>query len=172
MTFDFQPVLSDDLVRLRPMRQEDFEPLFSVASDPAIWAQHPASDRYLEPVFRTFFDGGMQGGGAFAILEADGSRMIGSTRYHGYDPDASEVEIGWTFLARSHWGGPWNRAVKHLMLDHAFRFVDRVILHAGPDNHRSWRAIEKIGGRPVGERSGDDGRVSLRYAVTRETLAI
>jgi hypothetical protein len=42
-----------------------------------------------------------------------------------------EVEIGWTFPVRSHWGGATNREVKRLMLDHAFTFVETVIFWVG-----------------------------------------
>ncbi|MGB3457047.1 MAG: GNAT family N-acetyltransferase [Litorimonas sp.] len=167
MSFDLQPVLEDDRVRLRPMRDEDFDDLFSVASDPLIWEQHPASDRYTPDVFREFFDGGMASGGAFVILDRQTGAMIGASRYNGFDPTARSVEIGWTFLARSHWGGPWNAAVKRLMLDHAFRFVDRVVLFAGEENHRSRRAIKKIGGVEAGVRTGKDGRRDIRYHVER-----
>ncbi len=52
---DWQPTLRGDLLELRPLRAEDFPALFAVASDPLIWEQHPASDRYQEAVFREFF---------------------------------------------------------------------------------------------------------------------
>ncbi|MEM7727716.1 MAG: GNAT family N-acetyltransferase [Pseudomonadota bacterium] len=167
MTFDPQPCLENDHVRLRPMQAADFETLYAVASDPDIWAQHPAHDRHERAVFREFFDAGMAGGACFVIFDRKTDEMIGSSRYHGFDAKRSRVEIGWTFLARSHWGGPWNRAVKALMLDHAFRFVDRVVLYAGSDNHRSRRAIEKIDGVADGMRDDGGGRHSVRYVVRR-----
>jgi hypothetical protein len=54
-TFDLQPRLVGELVEVRPLVQEDWEGLFAVASDPLIWEQHPARDRYREDVFREFF---------------------------------------------------------------------------------------------------------------------
>ena len=125
--FDLQPVLTGDIVELRPLREEDVAPLFAVASDPLIWEQHPEPDRCTEPVFREFFRGAMESGGAFIVLDRNDARVIGSSRFAGYDEATSEIEIGWTFLARSHWGGACNREVKRLMLAHAFRFVRRVI---------------------------------------------
>ena len=71
--------------------------------------------------------------------------MIGSSRYAGYREDTSAVEISWTFLARSHWGDRYNRELKQLMLQHAFRSVDSVVFISGIENMRSQRAIEKIG---------------------------
>jgi RimJ/RimL family protein N-acetyltransferase len=120
--------------------------MFRVASDPLIWELHPASDRYQEPVFRRFFDEAVASGSAFAFVERASGRIIGSSRYHGWDPDAREVEIGWTFLAREFWGGSYNAEVKRLMLDHAFTFAESVVFWVGEHNYRSQRAMEKIGG--------------------------
>lgn len=171
MTFDKQPTLSDNLVKLTPLKAEDFEALLEAASDPLIWEQHPAHDRWKRDVFVDFFATALESGGAFLIRDSAMGDVIGSTRYHGFDPESREVEIGWTFLKRSHWGGRFNTAIKALMLDHAFGFVDRVILYAGEENRRSRRAIERIGGRPDGVRDEPDGGVSIRYVVTPEGRA-
>ena len=150
LPFELQPVLLGNIVELRPMREEDFPALFAVASDPLIWEQHPEPDRYTEPVFRKFFSGGMESGGAFIVLDRQDGRVIGSSRFAEYDEAKSEIEIGWTFLARSHWGGRYNREMKQLMLQHAFRFVQRVIFRVGPNNRRSQRALENIGASYLG----------------------
>lgn len=167
MPFDLQPVLSGELVELRPLREDDFDALFAVAADPLIWEQHPDSDRYQEQVFRAFFRGAMDSGGAFIVTDTRDGRVIGSSRYHGYDERRSEVEIGWTFLARSHWGGRCNGEMKQLMLRHAFQFVERVVFLIGPQNYRSQRAVEKIGAVRVGTRPGTNGRESVVYEITR-----
>ena len=148
--FDLQPVLTGDVVELRPLHEEDFPALYAVASDPLIWEQHPDPDRWTEPVFREFFRGAMESGGALVVLDRSDGRVIGSSRFAGYDEAKSEVEIGWTFLARSHWGGSYNREMKRLMLAHAFGFVRRVIFRVGPYNRRSQRALEKIGAAYLG----------------------
>ncbi len=154
-----QPHLAGDLVQLRPLRPGDWENLFAVASDPLLWEQHPARDRCTEPVFRRFFRGTLESGGALAVIDRATQRIIGHSRYSGYDAAEREVEIGGTFLARSHWGGKYNGEMKRLMLDHAFRFVDRVLFLIGSDNTRSQRAIEKLGGIRTGRRDCDlDGR--------------
>jgi RimJ/RimL family protein N-acetyltransferase len=92
--------------------------------------------------------------------------VIGSSRFHGYDEAAGEVEIGWTFLARSHWGGGYNREMKRLMLEHAFRFVDRVVFVIDPSNYRSQRAIEKLGAVRTGMRADASGRPSYIFQIT------
>jgi N-acetyltransferase len=168
MPFDLQPILKGELLELRPLRAEDFEQLYAVASDPLIWEQHPDSDRYQEGVFREFFRVAMASGGALVAIDLKDGRIIGSSRYHGYDEDKSEVEIGWTFLARSHWGGVYNGEMKRLMLEHAFRFVKSVIFVVGPTNWRSQKAVEKIGGVRVGTRQEPNGRERVIFRITAQ----
>src|SRR5215212_8527903 len=166
MPFELQPNLRGELVELRPLCEDDFAGLYAVASDPLIWEQHPASDRYKEGVFREFFRGALESGGAFVVSDAETGRPIGSTRFCGYDEGRSEIEIGWTFLARSHWGGVYNGEMKRLMLAHAFEFVESVVFLIGPENMRSRRAVEKIGGVLDGTRPNAVGRDSVVYRIT------
>jgi RimJ/RimL family protein N-acetyltransferase len=143
---DFQPTLTGETVVVRPVHPADWDGMLAAAADPGIWALHPVSDRYTEPVFREFFDGAVASGMAFAIVDRASGLIIGSSRYHGYDPTRREIEIGWTFLVRERWGGATNREVKALMLEHAFGFADTVVFWVGETNWRSQRAMEKIGG--------------------------
>jgi RimJ/RimL family protein N-acetyltransferase len=162
VTFDPQPRLAGELVEVRPLRADDFEALFDAASDPLIWDQHP-DDRHLPERFRVFFDEHLASGGALAVLDRRSGRVVGTTRFHGHDPGRDEVEIGWTFLRRSHWGGAVNGELKGLLLEHAFRSVETVVflVHAG--NLRSRRAVEKLGAVESGERRG-----MVLYALRRE----
>lgn len=171
MSFDRQPFLKGELLELRPLRVEDFDVLYAVASDPLIWEQHPSSDRYKEERFRDFFRQAVESGGALVAVDLKDGRVIGSSRFHGYDEQASEVEIGWTFMARSHWGGSYNGDMKRLMLRHAFRFVDNVVFLIGPQNLRSRRAVEKIGGVLIGSRKNEAGRESVVYRIDAPTFA-
>ena len=163
MPFDAQPNLIGALVELRPLRPEDRDELYAVAADRLIWEQHPAKDRHEEARFREFFAEAMASGGALLATDARTRQVIGSSRFHGYSEARSEVEIGWTFLARSHWGGRYNGELKQLMLRHAFRFVKSVVLFVSAENLRSQRAVEKIGG--VREPEPDaEGRLVYRIA--------
>ena len=173
--FDLQPTLAGELLQLRPLRPDDFEELFAAASDPLIWEQHPESDRHKREVFQTYFRSGLESGGALAIIERASGRIIGSSRYNGLDPVASEIEIGWTFMERKFWGGRYNRELKKLMVDHAFQFVDRILFIAGEENQRSRRALEKIGAKFLRkvERPARDGKMmpNVVYALTRSDEA-
>jgi N-acetyltransferase len=171
ISFDSQPHLVGDTVELRPLRELDFDDLYVVATDPLIWEQHPVPDRYRMESFREFFGEHLASGGALAAIDRRDGRIVGTSRFHGYDARRSEVEIGWTFLARSHWGGAFNREMKGLMLEHAFRFVSSVVFLIHPENVRSQRAIEKIGAIRVGTRLDGGGRDSLVYEIRSAAAA-
>lgn len=145
--FDIQPHLEGTKVTLRPLAATDFEALYAVASDPDIWAMHPYRDRYKRTVFENFFTEAMASKGALAIHDRVTGAMIGSSRFANYDPRTSEIEIGWTFFACSHWRGGYNRETKSLMLRHIFRHVGTVVFQVGAHNLRSRTAVERIGGR-------------------------
>ena len=171
MQFELQPTLQGNLLLVRPLRTDDFDALCEAASDPLIWELHPEKDRYKRGVFQRFFDGAIESKGAFAVIERKSGRIIGSSRYYNLDATQSEIEIGWTFLERRFWGGQYNGELKALMLEHAFRFVDRVVFAVGEDNLRSQRALQKIGARLLRktERPARDGSMvpHLVFAITR-----
>ncbi|UIP06714.1 GNAT family N-acetyltransferase [Erythrobacter sp. SDW2] len=142
-----QPVLEGERLLLRPLGEEDWNGLFAVASDPQVWAVHPANDRWQEPVFRAFFADALAQGGALTVIEKSSGTIVGSSRFQGYDPaDGGSVEIGWTFLARRLWGGGYNAEMKRLMLEHALQSVERVDFRVGETNVISRRAMANIGG--------------------------
>jgi RimJ/RimL family protein N-acetyltransferase len=132
-------------VHLRLLRDDDLDALHAAAADPLIWAQHSEKDRHERPVFERFFARAMASGGALAVLDAATGRVIGSSRYYDWNPADRSVVIGYTFLERAAWGGTINRELKHLMLDHAFRFARTVYFHVSPGNVRSQKALERIG---------------------------
>ena len=171
MAFDLQPHLKGELIELRPLKPEDWDDLFAVASDSLIWEQHPERDRYKEDVFRAFFKEALESGGAFVVIDGKNHQIIGSTRFYGYDPEKSEIEIGWTFLARKYWGGRFNREMKDLLLAHAFQFVENVVFFVGEHNIRSQRAMEKIGAVKIGTATRTYGNhppaTNVKYVIRK-----
>ncbi len=171
-----QPVLEGELLLLRPLQSDDWDALYGVASDPLIWEIHPANDRWQEPVFRAYFADALEKCGALAVIDKSSGAIIGSSRFQNHDAaQGGSVEIGWTFLARSHWGGGYNREMKRLMLAHALGFVERAHFMVGESNLRSRRAMEKNGGvltdhREMRQRAGG-ANPHVRYEITRESFA-
>lgn len=174
---DRQPVLEGDRLLLRPLVEADWEGLYAVASDPAIWAVHPSHDRWQEPVFRAFFDEALAGGGALAIMDKAEGRVIGSSRYGAPEAEGpGEIEIGWSFLARAYWGKGYNAEFKRLMLAHALASFQTVTFQVGADNIVSRRAMANIGGRLVPGRTYVHERAGAMiehvvFAITRESFA-
>ena len=154
--FDLQPTLKNELVILRPLREEDFEDLYEVASDPLIWVQHPAKERSQREGFGVFFKDAMASQGAFVVIDKKTNKIIGSTRFNRAKESPDAIEIGWTFLARSYWGGRYNQAIKKLQIDYAFNYVERILFYIHENNLRSQKAVEKLGGERI---TSIEGRV-------------
>ena len=174
---DRQPVLDGERLVLRPLTEADWDALYGVASDPAIWAVHPSHDRWQEPVFRAFFDDALANGGALAIVDKASGAVIGSSRFQFCDreEEVGALEIGWSFLDRAYWGKGWNAEFKRLMLEHALRYVHRVVFRVGADNMISRKAMANIGGRLTGatyfeERAGRPVE-HVTFEITRESFA-
>lgn len=170
--FDLQPGhLSDDLITLTPLQQTDFERLYQVASDPLVWEQHPNKLRWQRDVFANFFEGAMQSGGAFLITDTQTGEVVGSSRFYDYAEEDRSVLIGYTFIGRKFWGSGYNKALKKLMLGHAFEQADKVYFHIGAFNLRSQRAIEKIGAVKIDEFEveyyGEDSKLNYIYQINK-----
>ena len=169
---NLQPTdLKNNLVWLEPLKQAHFEELYLVASDPLIWEQHPNPDRYKLDAFTNYFKGAMESGGAFIIRDTLSGKALGSSRYCAYDAANKEIQIGYTFFARSCWGKSINKEVKILMLNHAFNYVDKVAFYVGANNIRSQKAMERIGGIKVREEVvayfGEPDRLNFRYEINK-----
>ncbi len=165
--FGLQPTLMGETISLRPVQPDDFELLYAAAADPLIWEQHPEPLRYQRRVFAGFFAGALASGGALVVIDKPSGTVIGSSRYYDWNPDTREIAIGYTFLARNHWGGSANREMKRLMLGHAFLFAKVVWFHIGATNWRSRRAMEKIGGKLSHEAVVESNGVAHHYAFYR-----
>ena len=157
---------------MRPATAADYDALFALGSDPLVWELHPEGDRYQEPIFRSYFEDGLASGGALVAVSRATGDVAGWSRYSTMYVQPGEIEIGWTFLGRAYWGGPYNRDMKNMMLEHAFRFVDRVIFRVGETNLRSRRAVDKLGATLTDQTQTATVRgstyVSLFYALSHD----
>ncbi len=172
MKFELQPILTNEFVTAKPLQHEDFETLYKVASDPQIWEQHPNKDRYKREVFEVFFRGAMESGGAFLVSDTKSRQAIGSSRFCNLDDEKKSVAIGYTFFAKDHWGGTYNHALKTLMINHAFRFVDIIHFHIGAVNIRSQTSIMRLSAKKIGEAEmeyyGEETKLNYIYEIKKE----
>lgn len=171
MTIALQPTLENERIVIQPLKESDFDALYTVASDPEIWQQHPNKDRWKKDVFRTFFEGAMQSGGAFKVVDKTTGMTIGSTRFYDYRLEDNSIFIGYTFYATAYWGKGINQQAKALMLDYIFQFVDQVNFHVGAANIRSQIAISRLGAVKVGQQEvtyfGETAKLNFVYAISK-----
>ena len=173
MTFDQQPIhLKNDLIELVPLETSDFDRLFSVASDPLIWTQHPNPNRYQLADFKIFFDGAILSKGAFIILDSKSKEVIGSTRFYDFKAENKSVKIGYTFIGRKYWGNNTNNTIKSLMMTYVFETLETVIFEIGDCNIRSQKAICKIGAIKIGEQEiayfGESIKTNFVYKIDKQ----
>jgi len=173
MSFELQPNIESEKIKLIPLQAGHFEMLYKVASDPLLWEQHPNKNRYQKEIFKTFFQGAMESNGAFVVMDKATGEAIGSSRFYGYDKNKNSVSIGYTFIARNYWGKAYNRSLKTLMLDHAFKFVETVHFHIGANNIRSQKAIEKLGAIKIDEADikyfGEQNTLNFIYEMRKDS---
>jgi RimJ/RimL family protein N-acetyltransferase len=165
---NLQPTLTGPHTTLRPLEAEDFDDLFAAASDPLVWAQHPDPGRGTREGFTLFFEDALKSKGCLVAIDAARRLLIGWSRYSNYAPGV-RVEIGYTFLARSHWGGAANAEMKRLMLRHAFTDVPAVLFTVAERNLRSRHAVEKLGAELAGAQDEPRwGQIHVIYRLTPE----
>jgi len=148
---NLQPILEDELITLRPLRENDFDSLYEVAKDPLIWEQHPCNERYKKSAYSEFFNDSLRSKGALIIIDKENNKIIGSTRFKPVKNVKNAIEIGWSFLSRDYWGGKFNKSMKKLMINYTFETMEDIIFYIGKDNIRSQKAVEKIGGIRITE---------------------
>jgi RimJ/RimL family protein N-acetyltransferase len=161
--FNLQPdFLENKITKLIPLEEKHFEALFEAASDPLIWEQNPVNNRYQRDVFKTFFDIIITKG-SFLILDKETNEIMGTTSFYDYNPEKSSVAIGYTFITRKYWGGPYNKSNKKLMIDYAFQHVDSILFHVGAENFRSQKAVLKLGAEKINDMAFIINGVDVPY---------
>lgn len=172
MNINTQSILENEKAILYPLQEKDFDDLYSVASDPKIWEQHPNKDRWKKEVFSTFFEGAIQSKGAFKIVDKATGNTIGSTRIYDYNGQENSIFIGYTFCTVSCWGKGFNYSVKSMMLDYLFQSVSKVYFHIGAENMRSQIAIGRIGAEKIAEQEvtyfGEVPKLNYVYVIDKE----
>ena len=95
-----------------------------------------------------------------------------ASRFYEFDEEKKTISIGYTFISRDCWGKNYNRALKLLMINHAFKFVDKIVFHIGASNIRSQKAIEKLGANKAGEVEmeyyGEPKRLNIIYSISKK----
>lgn len=178
--FDFYPQLENKRVLLRPLVAEDIQELAPLAlGEPELWRytatrimDRQGLECYIDLALR---ERDSQISIPFLVVDKVNNRVAGSTRYMPV-AEHKRVEIGWTWIGKAYQGTGLNKAMKWLMLQHAFEQMDmnRVELKTSERNLTSQRAIQSIGGVREGvlrsHMINDDGTVrnSVYYSIIKE----
>lgn len=166
-------------MRLRPWRKEDRGPFAAINAEPAV-------QRYLAPITREISDAMLDridahfashGWGFWAVEHRDGAALIGlcglaPVIWQAFFTPA--VEIGWRLSTPFH-GKGLAREAATLALDAAFGPIgcDRVVSFTVPANAASWRLMERLGMRHLGQfdhprpPKGDPLRRHVVYVISR-----
>ena len=154
---DVQPVtLERAPVRLVPLGLEHEEGLKAAAADGQLWnirvtsVPEPQDTRaYIEAALSHREAGHRL---AFAVLDSQSGRVLGSTSYHDIAPAVDRLEIGWTWYAKSVQRSAVNTTAKLLLLQHAFDTLGAKLVGWRTDNYNfaSQKAIERLGAKKDG----------------------
>lgn len=170
----FAPIcLHDDYVVLEPLCVDHVPALEAAAADGELWnlgvTSVPAPGQTHDYVARALqgqADGHML---PFAVREARGGEIVGSTRYYEIDAALPRLAIGYTWYAKRWQKSHLNTACKRLLLEHAFTTLGcvAVAFHTDEMNEDSQRAIERLGAQREGVLRAHKRRVdgSLRNTV-------
>ena len=156
-----EPVsLSERGVTLVPLALVHEAGLRAAAADGALWNIRVTSVPEPEQTRKYIEDAlAMRQAGnrfAFAVLDADSGKVLGSSSYHDIVPAIRRLEIGYTWYARSVQRTHVNTTCKLLLMTHAFETLGCAVVGWRTDNFNfaSQAAIERLGARKDGVLRG------------------
>ena len=160
MAFVEPVTLRERGVRLEPLDASHEAGLRAAAADGELWklritsVPEPQETRgYIEAALL----GREQGHRfAFAVLDDETNKVLGTTSYHDIVPAVRRLEIGYTWYAKSVQRTHVNTSAKLLMMAHAFGTLGCHVVGWRTDNFNfaSQRAIERLGAKKDGVLRG------------------
>ena len=144
------PIQSLETARtlIRPIRQDDWQGMAPLTSDPEMWTYFTA-DLSIESELKAWVNSGINDSSrlAFTVLHKETRQIIGSTSIGNISERDRRAEIGWTWVGKPYQGKGYNAEVKLALLDYLFRDCDlaRVELKTDVLNIPARKALLKIG---------------------------
>ncbi len=121
---DFNLVLENDRVILRPLQQSDLDSLLELSADNMNWNffTHDLSDKEgIEEWAIPAFEGNRL---QFVVVDTSNNEVIGSTAFGNFSTRDNRLEIGWTWLGKAFQGEGYNSEIKKLMLTYCFETLE------------------------------------------------
>lgn len=147
MSWFTAPVLTGSRVTLRPLALSDAAELSAAVDRPEAygWTTVPidtdSAVRYIQTALDT------PDRVAFAVLDQDSGRIVGSTSFYAIEPANWTLAIGHTWYSTAVQGTTVNPEAKLLLLQRAFEQLGavRVVWHTDERNAQSRAGIAKLG---------------------------
>ena len=160
MAFVEPVTLRDRGVRLEPLALTHEAGLAAAAADGELWKLRITSVPEPQET-RSYIEAALLGREqghrfAFAVLDDDSGKVLGTTSYHDIVPAIRRLEIGYTWYAKSMQRTHVNTSAKLLMMAHAFGTLGCHVVGWRTDNFNfaSQRAIERLGAKKDGVLRG------------------
>jgi RimJ/RimL family protein N-acetyltransferase len=144
-------ILENDFVRLRPIRENDFDEVRKIAFDPSIWTHfvYRVSDHES---FNEYFTDMLQQHKAecrytFIIEHIETLEILGITALGNYSAKDERIEIGWTWASPKHRGSQYSQTTVFILLNYLFDHMKlkRVEFKTDVLNKRARNRLKKIG---------------------------
>lgn len=169
------PALRLARVRLEPLTRQHEDGLRLAVADGNIWellvTTAPAPDQVA-----AYIDTALASRVAFAVIDEDSERVVGTTSYYHIEPAIPRLDIGFTWYGKSAQRSRINTCCKLLLLTYAFETLHCACVGWQTDilNTASQRAIERLGAQQDGIlrrhmlRKDGSVRDTVVYSMLRE----
>jgi len=150
--FEQQPVLENERVLLRPIKESDFDNLLPFSlNEPDIWkfglltaAGEENLKNYLSAAVKNMEEKKEY---CFIVFDKKANRYAGSTRFYDIQQSFSTAQLGFTWYGTEFQRSGLNRNCKLLLLTYVFEDwgLERLEFRAHAANHKSINAMKAIG---------------------------
>jgi len=150
--FQQQPILEDERVLLRPLRENDFDNLLPFSlNEPEIWkyglitaAGKDNLRKYIDTAVNNLND---QKEYPFIVFDKQADKYAGSTRFYDIQQSWLTTQLGYTWYGKNFQRTGLNRHCKLLLLSYVFEEwgLERLEFRADANNSKSVAAMKAIG---------------------------
>lgn len=148
---DFHKILKTKELTLRPIKKTDFDEMWTLTQDPALWDYFTVDLSKKEHLMNWIISAekAMENKErlAFTVLDNHSQKIMGSTSLGNYSERDKRIEIGWTWLAEEYRGRGINQKVKRLLLNYCFEELELERIECKTDvlNIAARKGLEKSG---------------------------
>ncbi len=156
MTWLTTSSLTNKNIRLEPLSLEHISDLSVAVQDGNLWElwftsvpNQDSVESYIKEALQKQDELNQL---AFAVIDSNNDKAVGSTRFCNIDSKNKRLEIGYTWYAKSYQRTATNTICKLLLLQHAFETLDCIAVEFRTHikNTASRKAIARLGAKQDG----------------------